>query len=221
MLALNGSKARLCSCFLLRAGLSMLTFRKPSIDALRGIRAHQSTLDFTYAAVGATCGKQAMPAGFAVDRTRTELGRGSVVFERAKRALGEWRQFQLDWLEVFPNDTPVRAGETVLVIARAGGVWWTNAARIVYVVDESDAAKSQFGFAYGTLPGHVETGEERFLIEWDRATDNVSFEILAFSRPKHFLVRLNKRRARAMQKRFAAESTAAMKRYVSEEERAR
>ncbi len=96
----------------------------------------------------------------------------------------------------FPNDTPIRAGETVLVIARAGGMWWTNAARIVYVVDESDAAKSQFGFAYGTLPGHVETGEERFLIEWDRATDNVSFEILAFSRPKHLLVRLNKRRAR-------------------------
>jgi uncharacterized protein (UPF0548 family) len=195
----------------------MLTFRKPSIDALREIRARQSALDFTYPAVGATCGKQPMPAGFVVDRTRVELGYGPVVFERAKRAIAEWRQFRLDWLELFPNDTPIRAGETVLVIARAGGVWWTNAARIVYVVDESDAAKSQFGFAYGTLPGHVETGEERFLIEWDRATDNVSFEILAFSRPNHFLVRLNKRRARAMQKRFAEESTAAMHRYAAKE----
>jgi uncharacterized protein (UPF0548 family) len=194
----------------------MFTFRKPSVDALREIRAHQSALDFTYAAVGATCGKQPMPAGFIVDRTHIELGRGSAVFERAKRALCGWRLFQLDWLEVFPNDTPICAGEVVLVIARAG-VWWTNAARIVYVVDEGDAAKSQFGFAYGTLPGHVETGEERFLIEWDRATDNVSFEILAFSQPKHFLVRLNKRRARAMQKRFAQESTAAMHRYAAKE----
>jgi uncharacterized protein (UPF0548 family) len=194
----------------------MLTLRRPSVDALRGFRASQAVLDFTYAAVGATSGKQVPPADFAVDRTRVELGRGSIVFERAKRALGEWRQFRLDWLEAFPNNTPICAGETVLVIARVGGMWWTNAARIVYVVAESDVAKSQFGFAYGTLPGHVETGEERFLIEWDRATDNVSFEILAFSRPRHFLVRLNKRRARTMQRRFAAGSTAAMKRYVTE-----
>jgi uncharacterized protein (UPF0548 family) len=195
----------------------MLTFRKPSVDALRGFRNSQAALDFTYPAVGATSGKGPLPAGFVVDRTRVELGRGAVVFERAKRALGQWRQFRLDWLEAYPNDAPIRAGETVLVIARVGCLWWTNAARIVYVVDESDAAKPQFGFAYGTLPGHVETGEERFLIEWDRATDNVSFEIFAFSRPSHWLVRLNKRRARAMQKRFAAESAAAMQRHVAEE----
>ena len=77
------------------------------------------------------------------------------------------------------------------------------------------ATSSRFGFAYGTLPGHVESGEERFLIEWDHATDIVWFDILAFSRPRHYLVRLNRRRARAMQKRFAVESTAAMQRYVA------
>jgi uncharacterized protein (UPF0548 family) len=58
----------------------------------------------------------------------------------------------------------------------------------------------------------VERGEERFLIEWDRATDKVWFDILAFSQPRHFLVRINHRRARAMQKRFALEATAAMRR---------
>ena len=70
---------------------------------------------------------------------------------------------------------------------------------------------SRFGFAYGTLPGHVESGEERFLIEWDLETDVVHFDILAFSRLRHFLVRLNRRRARAMQKRFSAEAAAAMR----------
>ena len=39
---------------------------------------------------------------------------------------------------------------------------------------------SRFGFAYGTLPGHGGSGEERFLIERDR-DDGVWYDILAFS----------------------------------------
>jgi uncharacterized protein (UPF0548 family) len=195
----------------------VFSFRKPSISTLRRILTFESTLDLTYAAVGATFGQLPMPEGFTVDRTRIELGQGHAVFERAKRALVEWRQFQLEWLETFPVDAPIHVGETVIVLARAGGMWWANAARIVFVVDDSSETISRFGFAYGTLPGHVESGEEKFVIEWDRATDVVSFEIVAFSRPKHYLVRLSKRRARTMQKRFATESTAAMKRYVAEE----
>ena len=40
------------------------------------------------------------------------------------------------------------------------------------------------------VPGHVESGEERFLVEWDRNTDQVWFDILAFSRPRHILTRI-------------------------------
>jgi uncharacterized protein (UPF0548 family) len=69
----------------------------------------------------------------------------------------------------------------VAVIARALGLWWLNACRIVYIVDESEPLR-RFGFAYGTLPGHVGTGEERFLVEWDPAGDGVWYDILAFSR---------------------------------------
>jgi uncharacterized protein (UPF0548 family) len=193
----------------------VFSLRKPTVDTLRRILATESTLDLTYTALGATFGQVSMPAGYAVDRTRVELGRGGATFDRAKKGLESWQQFHLGWLEAFPGDTPIRTGEIVLVIARAGGMWWTNAARIIYVVDESSPDSSRFGFAYGTLPGHVESGEERFLIEWDHATDIVWFDILAFSRPRHYLVRLNRRRARAMQKRFAVESTAAMQRYVA------
>jgi uncharacterized protein (UPF0548 family) len=193
----------------------VLSLRKPSIDVRRRILAINSTLDLTYAAVGATIDEASIPTGYAVDRTRIELGRGEVVFDRAKTAFARWRQFHLGWVEAFPDDTPIRVGETVLVIARAGGMWWTNAARIVYAIDEHSSASSRFGFAYGTLPGHVESGEERFLIEWDHATDIVFYDILAFSRPRHYLARLNRRWARSMQKRFAAESTAAMQRYVA------
>ena len=72
--------------------------------------------------------------------------------------------------------------------AFAMGSWTVNAARIVYVVDTGELAKSsgvrQFGFAYGTLPGHMESGEERFLIE-QLADGSVWYDIVAFSRPAH------------------------------------
>jgi uncharacterized protein (UPF0548 family) len=216
---------------------------KPTATALRRTLASQSALEFTYPNVGATAllplpldkgrgeGTSAprstfsLPPSYTIDHTRIDLGRGQEVFDRAKAALARWQQFQLGWLEAFPSDTSLRAGETVLVIARAGGLWWSNAARIVYTIDTaieesvgnaSDGTTiARFGFAYGTLPQHVESGEERFLIEWDHATGTVHFDILAFSRPRHLLVRLNRRRARAMQRRFAAEASAAMKRAAS------
>ena len=214
----------------------MFSYRKPSPDALRRFLAGQARLEFTYPEVGATnrdlltppeSKKEEvvlgsadppafqLPTSYAVDHIRVELGTGRIVFEGAQAALKRWEQFQLGWLEAFPRDTQLRPGEAVLVVARAGGLWWANAARIVYTIDETLDAVARFGFAYGTLPGHVELGEERFLIEWDHATDKVWFDILAFSRPRHFLVRLNRRRARAMQKRFAVESTAAMQRAAS------
>jgi uncharacterized protein (UPF0548 family) len=193
----------------------VLSLRKPSVDALRRFRDAQAQLNFTYSTVGATSGSPPLPAGFAVDHARAQLGTGASTFDKAKSALLRWRQFQLGWLEAWPADTPLRAGETVVVVARTPPVWWMNAARIVYSVDESTDSTSRYGFAYGTLPGHVEIGEERFLIEWDRSTDSVSFDIMAFSRPRHFLTKLARRQARRMQQRFRDESTAAMQRAVN------
>jgi len=46
----------------------------------------------------------------------------------------------------------------VAILARSIGLWWLNACRIVYVVDKVD----KFGFAYGTLPDHAGSGEERW-----------------------------------------------------------
>jgi uncharacterized protein (UPF0548 family) len=50
--------------------------------------------------------------------------------------------------------------------------------RVVYVIDEADRR----GFAYGTLPGHPESGEELFAVRYDTATDEVNAEVVAFSR---------------------------------------
>jgi uncharacterized protein (UPF0548 family) len=57
-------------------------------------------------------------------------------------------------------------------------------ARVVHVVHTDE----RIGFAYGTLPGHPEEGEEIFLV--DRADVRVTFEVAAFSRPRDPLARL-------------------------------
>ena len=100
-----------------------------------------------------------------------------------------------------PTGVVVEVGATVAVKARAFGTWSLNATRVVYVIDES----RRFGFAYGTLPDHVEKGEERFLVEW-LADDSVWYSILAFSRPQHPLVKLSAPLARRLQAQFARAS---------------
>jgi hypothetical protein len=50
--------------------------------------------------------------------------------------------------------------------------------RVVHVVDEP----RRRGFAYGTLPGHPEQGEESFTVTHE-ADDSVVFRVAAFSRP--------------------------------------
>jgi uncharacterized protein (UPF0548 family) len=102
----------------------------------------------------------------------------------------------------------------VLVLGRAIGLWWLNACRIVYVVEESGPL-NKFGFAYGTMPGHVESDEERFLIEWDQDTDRVCFDILAFSKPNQFWSRLGYPLIRRCQQRFGRDSAASMFRAIN------
>jgi uncharacterized protein (UPF0548 family) len=192
------------------ARITMLLLRKPSPSAIRDFLATQARLDLTYSAVGATA--TTPPAGYVVDHTRVKLGEGEPAFRATSAALGRWDHFRLGWVEAWPPDIPIKAGEVVAVMARLFGLWWLNACRVVYVVEEKD----KFGFAYGTLPGHAESGEERFLAEWDRATGRVWYDILAFSRPRHVLARLGYPWTRRVQKRFARDSGAAMVRAVGE-----
>ena len=99
------------------------------------------------------------------------------------------------------------------VLARCLGVWWLNACRIVYVLDDT-APRQRVGFAYGTLPAHVECGEERFSVERD-VEDHVWYDVRAFSRPRHWLTRLGYPLARRLQRRFVSASQAAMRHVVA------
>jgi uncharacterized protein (UPF0548 family) len=187
----------------------MFTLARPTEEQVGRFLQSQVACEFSYPFVGATT--TTPPAGYTVDHTRIRLGRGEAVFRAAQAALRNWDQFRLGWMEAFPAQAPIKPGQVVAVVARAAGLWCMNACRIVYVVDQPDVVE-RFGFAYGTLPDHVERGEERFLIEWNHATDEVWYDILAFSRPRHPLVWLGYPYSRRMQKRFARESSAALQR---------
>jgi uncharacterized protein (UPF0548 family) len=187
----------------------MIFFRKPYPKTLQEFLERQAKMDFSYAAVGATA--NIPPAGYVVDRTRIKLGEGEMTFVAARAALQRWEHFQLGWVEMPSPARAINPGATVAVVARIGGLWWANACRIVYVVDET----RKFGFAYGTLPGHAESGEERFLVECDRKSGEVFYDILAFSRPRHILARLGYPWVRRVQKRFRLASAVAMLKAVS------
>lgn len=182
----------------------MWHFRRPGAARVSRFLERQRGLPLTYDAVGATDGGDA-PAGFVLDHNRQRLGRGEAVFARARDDLRRWRMFPAPWTAIEPAGAPIAVDEVVAVHIRALGVWWLNAARIVYVIDEP----RRFGFAYGTLPGHAERGEERFLVEW-LADDSVWYDLRAFSRPRYWAVRLGRPIARALQRRFQRESKAAM-----------
>jgi uncharacterized protein (UPF0548 family) len=122
----------------------------------------------------------------------------------------------LGWLEAWSPSTTIGPGVAVAIVARLLGLWWLNACRVVYVMDEAGAV-SRFGFANGTLPAHAESGEARFLIEWDRSSGEVWYDIVAFSRPHGFLARLGYPYMRSVQKRFGRESAAAMLRASAKE----
>lgn len=158
---------------------------------------------FTYAKVGATQRPQPVP-GFHWDHEVFRLGHGRDMFEAACTALSNWKMFPREMTTLYWPDQPIKVGTVVAVQFRVGPFWSLNPCRIVYTIDEcaSDSTPARFGFAYGTLPGHMECGEERFLVVWDPQTDEVTYELVVLSRPAHWLSRLGSAVVRREQARF-------------------
>jgi len=168
---------------------------------------------FSYSPAGLTeaLPGRGVPSGFVLDHNRIRLGVGLSTFERARAAVERWEMFHLGWVHLCWPSAPIAAHTTVAVLVRRLGAWLSNACRIVYTIEETGDLH-RFGFGYGTLPDHVESGEERFIVEWNRSDDSVWYDLLAVSRPNHVLARLGYPYARRLQHRFAADSLRAMQR---------
>jgi uncharacterized protein (UPF0548 family) len=191
----------------------MFMLRQPSSRRIERFLTAQRDRPFSYAAVGASHDQP--PPEYTLDHNRIQLGAGSATFTRAVAALRRWEMFRLGWVQLCWPAAPIAVGTTVGVLAQALGLWSLNACRIVYQI-EQDGAVQRYGFAYGTLPGHVERGEERFTVEWHHDDDSVWYDLLAFSQPNHVFALIGYPLVRALQKRFARDSKQAMLRAVNQ-----
>ncbi|MCB0643590.1 MAG: DUF1990 domain-containing protein [Phaeodactylibacter sp.] len=177
-------------------------FNDPQETTKDAFLLRQEGSTFSYPELAAT--KAELPSGYNHDHNSVCLGQGRAIFERSCTALKQWKQFP-DWVQIHPNVAPLEKGMVVGLFFRVFGLYWTSACRIVYTFAEQD----RFGFAYGTLPAHMERGEECFWIEF-REDGSVWYHIRAFSRPAFWLVRLVKPIARRFQARFVRDSQQAM-----------
>ncbi|MEV4235047.1 MULTISPECIES: DUF1990 domain-containing protein [unclassified Nocardia] len=152
---------------------------------------------FTYTEVGAT--KGVSPAGYHRFRLRRRIGSGRALFERAGAEILAYRMQK--GTGIFREaDTPTAEPGTGLTVRLGiGPVGITAPCRVVYVLDEPDRR----GFAYGTLPGHPEIGEELFAVEYDTTDAAVYGVVTAFSRPGAWYVRLGGPVVRAIQRIIA------------------
>jgi uncharacterized protein (UPF0548 family) len=197
----------------LASGLEiMFTIRKPTEKLIRDYLARQADQPLSYDAVGWTREEQPAMPGWNVDRNRVRLGAGREVFEAAKRAIGRWAMFPREVASIHDPDQPPRQDLMVGVLYKVWllPMWILFPAKVVWTVEE----ERRFGFAYGTLPDHPECGEERFVIEWNEADDSVWYDLLAVSRPAHWLARVGYPYTRAEQARFRRLSGKAMQRAV-------
>lgn len=149
----------------------------------------------TYSEVGATAG--ALPAGYHHVRRSEIIGQGFRTFTDAADALMTWQMHSRGGLKVIPSAP--RAARDVVVLIRLGvaGRGLAIPCRVVYEIAE----ERRIGFAYGTLPGHPERGEESFVIEL-LDDDQVRVQIVAFSQSARWFTRLAGPMARYAQARM-------------------
>jgi uncharacterized protein (UPF0548 family) len=137
----------------------------------------------TYPEVGRTAGE--LPGGYRHLHRSVLIGYGPQVFTDAAAALMSWRVHLRAGLGVCASGPAAAPGAVVILrIPGAAPVRLTAPCRVVYDVSEP----ARRGFAYGTLPGHPESGEEAFIISHGD-NDAVTFTITAFSRPATALAR--------------------------------
>ncbi len=147
------------------------------------------------------------------------MGVGLELFERTRGALMAWRHFEIPWLELYGASTPARTGQVVATLVSVAGFWFVNPCKVAYTELRESPTDVAAEYAYGTLPGHAECGEERFRVSYSVATGEVTYEIAAFSRPAVLLSRLGYPFARRLQRRFAESSARALARAAVQQRR--
>ena len=147
------------------------------------VEARLRAAELTYDAVGRTSG--VLPSGYHHLKRHKVVGRGAALFSDAALAVLGWQVQLRSGIEVSSSSPTVLPDTVAMLVIHAGPIRLSAPARVVYVIDEPNRQ----GFAYGTLPGHPQSGEEAFVVE--RAEDDsVSLNITVFAKPVSSLMRL-------------------------------
>ncbi|GAB3882712.1 DUF1990 family protein [Terrabacter terrigena] len=146
-------------------------------DAAAGLRA----APLSYATTRTGAGR--FPTGSRRFHVTTRLRRRD--FDAAVQDLMGWRMHEMAGLRVHASDATAQVGTVVVMRLGLGPMSLRIPCRVVEVFDEP----GRRGFAYGTLPGHPESGEERFVLDHD-SDGAIQFTVTGFSRPASFLARL-------------------------------
>jgi uncharacterized protein (UPF0548 family) len=154
------------------------------------------------------------PLGMSNDRLDVIVGGGEPAWERARRAIDEWRPFDLGWAEIVTGGLPPHPGQDVIVQARILGVRFTVASRVLAVHDQDDLESARYGFTYGTLRSHVERGEELFEVWRDHATGEVGYRIHAMAAPGRWYAAVGRAVVDHYRARFRGDSAVAMEHAV-------
>jgi uncharacterized protein (UPF0548 family) len=138
----------------------------------------------TYPEVGATR-DGALPAGYDHVERSVVVGTGTAAFERAAAAVFDWRMQRGVGLRVRASGPAGEPGTVVVLTAGLPRLGYDIPCRVVWARTTGD----ERGFAYGTLPGHPESGEEAFLVRLEPGGD-VVFTLRVFARLASPLARL-------------------------------
>ncbi len=164
--------------------------------------------ELTYAEVGGTrAASSSSPPGYFALSRRSRIG-GPDVFEAAAEFVLGFGLQRGAGFRVRSGTPTAEEGTEAVLQAWFGPVRVVAPVRVVYVVDSADRR----GFAYGTLPGHPECGEERFVVT--READGTWLEIRAFSRPGRWFARVAGPLGRLLQRRVTARYFSAVRRAV-------
>ena len=189
----------------------MFLMQRPSPAEIQQFLDRSHSLPLSYGPIGIVSNRSTV--GRRDDQTVT-IGHGEADFERARLALARWKHVDIGWVEAFPNQASIDAGTDVALLIRHLGFWSLNGARVLYHVGGT-SGQAAFGFAYGTLTNHAESGEELFQVSIAPDTGDVTYRIRAVSWPQSALAWIGQPIVRVLQARFRRDSAAALARATS------
>ncbi|GAA2769635.1 DUF1990 family protein [Streptomyces showdoensis] len=150
-----------------------------------------------YPEVGATRVRP-LPAAYHHLHHSVRVGHGRAAFETAGAAVTTWRMHRASGARVTSEAVRAEPGVTVEVSMGLGPVRFTAPCQVIWTA----YTETETGFAYGTLAGHPECGEESFVVDL-REDGSVWFTVTAFSRAAAWYARLGGPVVRALQLAYA------------------